>query len=485
MRDRRRDREEARPRGRRAPALGRRCAAALPGLALAATAVAVLATGGAARASQPASRALLPRPGGPVAGASVTATPRGGRTRVYWPGDGWLPLGAAAALPLGTMFDARHGTVLVTSARNAYGATQRESVSGGGFAVTQTIGPSPLTRLTLYSSGRARCASAHSPTVVRRLWADGDGLLQVVAANVTATTRGADWMIADRCDGTEVSVLAGQVTVRRTRAQGFGHRLVEVVHAWRTVLFAGPPPAASGALPALRSGVGGSVPSTPAPVPAAPASPSVPSAPGPSPAPAPAPTLTPGQQLDALVATVGTLGLTGQPGGDLTGDLQAAQTALTFGTTSATCTALGTVGQAIFENAGAPAGAIGAATATSLLSATVAIDAALGCSAPNAADLKASYELLSAIGGLGSLGIDASTATAIAGLVEQTGEAFVIGDDSDGCSGLESLAGSVGLVELGGGSSGGLTVAQGNAVTAEITEIQTQLSCSTAPPSGA
>jgi hypothetical protein len=389
--------------------------------------------------------------------------------------------------------DATHGAVLLTSARDGAGDEQSVSLGGGAFSVTQTAGVAPTTRLTLFGGDPASCPRSARPQppaaarAVRTLFFAGSGRLQVVAANVTATTTGAVWMISDRCDGTEVSVRSGRVSVRRTRAAGFGHRLAEVVRAGRTVLFAGPPPAASPALPALGqkvgTGSGASAPAATAPEASTP--PSTPSQAGSSPASTPAPTLTPQQQLDAVVAAVGALGLTGQPGQDLTGDLQSAETALTFGTPDATCDALGTVGQAIFENAGAPTDAMPAATATSLLSATAAIDSALGCAAPNPGDLKASNELLAAIGGLGALGIDASTASAIAGQLGLAGQAFVIGDDSDGCTGLQSLAGSVGLVELGGGSSGGLSTEQGQAVTGEITQIQAQLSCSTVAPSGA
>lgn len=478
MRARHRHRREdpARAGVPRTSASGRRFAAGVAALGCAAVVAAGLGASGApARASQAVSDASLPRPGGPVAGASVTVTPRRGGATVFWPGAGWLRLGAAASLPLDTTLDAAHATVLLTSASDASGATQTEAVSGGAFQVAQTVGPAPVTRLTLYSDRAVACASPRSRTVVRRLTADGDGRLQIVAANVTATSRGGDWMIADRCDGTDVSVRSGRVTVWRTGRLHAGQRLVDVVPAGRSVLFAGPPPPRSPALPVLSttvpSGGGDSAPTASTPSDSAPAA--APTASGPATPTTVAPALSPQQQLAVLVSSVDTLAPTGQPGQDLTGDLQATETALTFGTTSATCTALGTVGQAIFENAGAPSGAIPASTATSLLSATVAIDTALACSAPDATDLKASIELLGAIGGLAGLGADASITAAIAGQLAQAGQALVIDDDSDGCATLQNLAGSVGLVELGGE----LTTAQGQAVTAEITPIQTQLGC--------
>ncbi len=466
----------------RSPAPVRRLAAGVAPLGLAAALTFALAgTGLPARASGAPSGARLPRPGGPVAGASVTAAPRHGSTRVYWPGDGWLVLGTAASLPLGTTFDAAAGTVLITSARDAAGAMQRVDVSGGAFAVTQTVGPSPVTRFTLYSGRSRACASSRSHAVVRRLWADGDGSLEVLAANVTATvTQSADWMVADRCDGTELSVRSGSVLVRRTRSFGFGHRLADRVGAGRSVLFAGPPPSASPALPAARVG-GSHAPGRGQPSPTTPPT-NVTSQTSSTTTTSTAPALPPQQQLDTLLTTVNALGLSGQAGSDLTGDLEATETALTFGTTAATCSALGTVGQAIFENASAPSGAISAATATSLLSATDAIDVALGCSTPDARDLTASNELLDAIGELAVVGLDATTASGLAGQIAQAGQAIVVGDETDGCTAVEFLSEAIGLVEAGGTSSGSLTLAQGQAISAKLAPVESQLSCSSAAP---
>ncbi len=467
-----------RPRAARA----RRIAVGLPAVGLAAALTFALAGAGLpAGASGALAVARLPRPGGPVAGASVSAAPRDGSTRVFWPGDGWLVLGGAASLPLGTTFDAAAGTVLIMSARDAAGAMQRVDVSGGAFAVTQTVGPSPVTRFTLYSGRAPACTSSRSHAVVRRLWADGDGRLQVVAANVTATvTQSTDWMVADRCDGTELSVRSGSVLVRRTRSFGFGHRVLERVGAGATVLFAGPPPGASPALPAVRAGH----PHAPGAGQAGPTSTSTTVTSATSTTTSTAPAVPPQQQLDTLVATVNALGLSGQAGSDLIGDLQAAQTALTFGTTAATCTALGTVGQAIFENASAPSGAISAATATSLLSATDAIGVAIGCSTPDARDLTASNELLGAIGELAILGLDPSTASGLAAQIGQAGQAIVVGDETDGCSAVEFLSEAIGLVEAGGSGSGSLTLAQGQAISGKLAPVESQLSCSSAAPSG-
>ncbi len=435
----------------------------------------------------PAPAATLPRPGLPVAGASVVVAPQRDATDVFWPGDGWLRLRAAAALPLGLTLDATHGTVLLKSARDAAGAVQVESVGGGAFSVAQTASAAPMTMLTLSGGHPAACPqgtgsrSSASTTVVRKLFFAGGGRLQVTATNAIARTSGAVWMIADRCDGTEVSVRSGRVIVWRTRP-GAARRL-HVVRAGRALLFTGPAPGPSAALPVPRStgsspgraGSGG--PATTAPA-------TAPGPVGPTPAPSgPAP-LSPAEQLTALVSTVDALGLSGQGGQDLDADLQSVETALTFGTTGATCTALGTVGQAIFENADAPAGAIPAATATSLLSATVAIDAALACPAPVAPDLRASNELLASIGSIEAFGIDPSVADGLISQLGEAGQAFVIGDEADGCLDAQFLGSAIGLIELGSSGPNGLTSAEGQTISSQVSAIETQLSCSTVAPSG-
>lgn len=444
-----------------------------------ATMASVAAVGGAA-----APAATLPRPGLPVAGASVVVVPQRAATDVFWPGEGWLRLRGAAALPLGLTLDATHGTVLLESARDADGAVQVESVGGGAFSVAQTATAAPITMLTLSGGAAARCAhtatarSQAATAVVRKLFFAGRGRLQVTGTNAIATTTGAVWMIADRCDGTEVSVRSGRVFVWRTRPGG--PRRVHTVQAGRAVLFTGPAPRPAAAPRVLRGG--GSTPAGTGQAPTAPTP--VPGSGGPPPTPSPAPALSPEQQLAALIASVNALGLSGQPGQDLNADLQSVETALTFGTTSATCTALGTVGQAIFENADAPTGAISSATATSLLSATVAIDAALACSAPIASDLRASNELLTSIGAVDSFGIDPSVADGLIAQLGQAGQAFIIGDETDGCLDAQFLGSAIGLIELGSSGPGGLTTAQGQTISSQVSAIEAQLSCSTVAPSG-
>ena len=362
---------------------------------------------------------------------------------------------------------------------------QAESLGGGAFSVTQTASAAPTTTLTLRGGDAAACKRATtarsrpSTAVVRKLFFAGSGRLQVTAADAIASTTGAVWMIADRCDGTEVSVRSGRVIVWRT-LPGAPRRL-HVVRAGRAVLVTGPAPGPA-ALPALgESGPGAAHDGSGGPAGATPTAGSGPS--GPAPAPSGAPALSPAQQLTALIASVSALGLSGQPGQDLGGDLQSVETALTSGATGATCTALGTVGQAIFENADTTPGAISPTIAASLLSATVAIDAGLACSAPVAGDLRASNELLSAIGSVEGFGIDPSLADGLIGQLGQAGQALIIGDETDGCIDVQFLGSAIGFVELGSATSGGLTTAEGQTISSQVTAIENQLSCSTVAPS--
>jgi len=460
----------------------------LPSLALLAAVMAGPGATAPARASTPVIGVSLPRAGGPVAGASVTASPDGGHPSLYWAGAGWLGLSAAATVPIGAILDASDGAILLSTAKDAAGAIQTNGVAGGAFSVTQTASPVVTTVLTLLGGNPGVCTGAATARTVRRLYSTGRGRLQVTASDAIATTSAADWMISDRCDGTEVSVRSGLVTVRRTRLPAGAHKRVDVVRAGTSVLFAGPPPIRSASLPAA----GG--PSAPRAT--APAS----SAAAPSPASA-APTVetttvtttvtstaqappTPQDQLAALFADVNALGLSGQPAADLDGDLQTTQAALDAGDPTAACTGLGTVGQAIFENADAPTDPVPAAAASSLLSAAGAVDVALGCPTPTAADLQASSELLAAIGVLSDLvGVDPDIVATFTSELGQVGQSFIVGDDVDGCVTLQYVSDAVGLIELAGETgSDGLTDDQGQAILGAIDPIEAQLSCATLAP---
>jgi len=418
----------------------------------------------------------LPRAAWPVADASVTLVQRTGSATVLWPGVGWLPLVRPAALPLGTTIDATDATVLITSARSTAGATQRENVSGGAFAVTQTAGPEPTTRLLLASTRSPRCASPRSTAVVRRLSADGDGRLQIVAADISATTQAADWVVSDRCDGTEVSVRSGRVTVRRTRTHPGETRLVVIVRARTSVFLAGPPPGAAAVIASPGPAVASPSPSGAAPTTTAPtASGSTPAAPT---TPTPASTPDAEQQLVTLTNTVQSLDLSGADGDDLLSDIDSVQTALSFGTTADACTALGLVGQDVFANAGDPTGAFTATAAAALLGAMGTLDATLPCATPDTSELSADGGLLTTLGAVSGLDLDPNVAASLTEQLVQAGQSFVVGDDSDGCQDVHLAADAVSLLELSySQGQSGLTALQGEAITADIDPVQTQAGC--------
>lgn len=459
----------------RAATLAGATAALAAGLAGAGLAGASLAGASVAQAG------TLPRPGLPVAGASMLAAPRREGPRVFWPGDGWLRLSGAAALPLGLTLDASDGRVLLATATDAAGTVQDESVGGAAFSVTQTASVAPTTILTLRGGIAAACSSSRASrhaarTIVRELSAAGQGRLQVDGANAVANTGGAVFTVADRCDGTQVSVRFGRVSVRGTRARA----AVRIVRQGHSVFIAGPAPRTGDDLPLAGGGV--PVPAPAAGAPAATTPTGGGSSTGTSAATAPptraAPVLSAQQQLAALAASVAALSLSGQPGQDLSDDVAAAQTAQTFGTPSATCTAMQPVGQAIFENVAAPTGAITASTALSLMSATASIDAVLGCSTPDANDLQAGNALLGAFGTLAGLGLGSDTAAGISTELDQAGEALIVGDETDGCTDLQFLSSALELLELAGPDAGGLSGDQGQALSSATAPIQAQLGCS-------
>ncbi len=163
--------------------------------------------------------------------------PAGGHLRIRLPGKGsFIPLTEAQQIPLGSIIDATHGTVQLTSAKDANGHTETGLFYAGVFRVTQERARSGvrgghtvvLTVLTLVGAlpsgcggktiavghGRARTAAAKSGHgTARRLWGNAKGNFRTVGHDASATVRGTKWLTEDTCDGTEVRVARGVVSV--------------------------------------------------------------------------------------------------------------------------------------------------------------------------------------------------------------------------------------------------------------------------------
>lgn len=165
----------------------------------------------------------------PVLGQSVDAGPRSGSVSVKVPGTSqYVALGGNAAIPTGSIVDARRGSVRLVTAVGNSGATQAASFGGAIFKVVQKPGAGGLTDLVLRGGNFAACrpttgsaktvSAAGRHSTVRRLWGrDHHGRFRTHGRSAIATVRGTVWAMTDRCDGTLTTVKRGAVSVRDLR----------------------------------------------------------------------------------------------------------------------------------------------------------------------------------------------------------------------------------------------------------------------------
>ena len=142
------------------------------------------------------------------------------------PTDRFVPLKGVATIPIGSLIDARNGTLELTTAANS--STRAVRIQRGRFAAAlftlrQVRRLRPTTDLVLQTpAGMARACAPRRPNpvrshVVRTLVGSGEGLFRTVgAASTTLSTRGA-WTVNDRCDGTLTIMSTGTATVRDHR----------------------------------------------------------------------------------------------------------------------------------------------------------------------------------------------------------------------------------------------------------------------------
>jgi hypothetical protein len=160
----------------------------------------------------------------PVLGESLAVGPRAGAVKVRSADGKTVALTAGASIPAGSLIDATHGTVALTSALDAKGNVQTAEFSGGRFQVRQSAAGDGMVDIYLKGSiGRcraaaktARMASASStkPTG-RRLWGrDRNGRFRTHGNDSVASVRGTRWLTEDTCAGTRTRVTEGGVAVR-------------------------------------------------------------------------------------------------------------------------------------------------------------------------------------------------------------------------------------------------------------------------------
>ena len=162
-------------------------------------------------------------------------------SRVLLEDSGFVPLKGVASLPVGSVVDARKGSLQVQSASNSRPATDRRRrtqqarLAAGIFRIRQARLKRKLNRaiptdLQLVSAATAERACARSTrkrplrAIVRSLTVSGKGLYRALGGASVATSKNGTWITTDRCDGTLTEVGRGKVRVRDPRR----HRTVTV-----------------------------------------------------------------------------------------------------------------------------------------------------------------------------------------------------------------------------------------------------------------
>ncbi len=167
----------------------------------------------------------------PVNGESVAVAPKEGVVYITRPNGKKKKLREGQTIPVGSVIDATHGKVTLTSI-NANGEEQTANFFGGIFVVLQHEG-SGLVILKLRGGDLSSCPKGGAGTSGarkgRRLWGSGHGNFRTEGNYGSATVRGTIWLTEDRCDGTFFKTRRGIVEIRdftthKTLSLPKGHR---------------------------------------------------------------------------------------------------------------------------------------------------------------------------------------------------------------------------------------------------------------------
>jgi hypothetical protein len=177
-----------------------------------------------------------PTPNAPSLGKSFDVSAKG-RVLIKLHGK-FVPLTELRQIPAGTLVNALHGTLSLTTAapgakksktKKRGGKTQTATFGGAVFKVTQdrrgaskgiatvSLVDGAFTGAPSFASCKARkgkaSAAAVSKKVLQLLHASGHGKFRTKGRYAAATVRGTIWTTADRCDGTLVHSIKDSVTV--------------------------------------------------------------------------------------------------------------------------------------------------------------------------------------------------------------------------------------------------------------------------------
>jgi hypothetical protein len=171
----------------------------------------------------------------PAPGKSAVVRVVSGTVLIKLPGKGFVPLTAAANIPMGSQLDTRKGRVALTSAADTAGKkTQSADFYDGIFQIKQTVprkkpkkAKALITDLVMKGQiARSQCAPLKGArataadkkkgpkAVLGQLWGNGKGKFRTSGKYSSATVRGTIWLVQDRCEGTLTKVRRGTVAVR-------------------------------------------------------------------------------------------------------------------------------------------------------------------------------------------------------------------------------------------------------------------------------
>jgi hypothetical protein len=161
----------------------------------------------------------------PKLGVSGDLAPVSGSVLVKLPGSAtFIALTMVDQIPFGTVINATHGRVKVTTA-GPHGGTQTGEFFEGEFVLTQ--GRDGLVLATLAGGNFSVCPTARERShvasvssrhasrkhVVRKLWTDAHGSFSTRGNYAAATVRGTEWLTEDLCEGTLIRVTRDEVAV--------------------------------------------------------------------------------------------------------------------------------------------------------------------------------------------------------------------------------------------------------------------------------
>jgi hypothetical protein len=181
----------------------------------------------------------------PKLAVSGNLAPVSGRVLVKLPGSStFVALESLEQVPFGTVIDATHGKVTVTTV-GPHGALQTMTFFEGEFKLTQarngmvtatltggnfSVCPTARERSHIARASASGASHASGKHVVRKLWAEGHGSYTTKGNYAAGAVLGTRWLTEDLCDGTLIHVATDSVAV--TNLVNHRHATVKAGHSY-------------------------------------------------------------------------------------------------------------------------------------------------------------------------------------------------------------------------------------------------------------